>query len=163
MKTTTAIPTISFSLTTNAFAQIAVANLSPAKMESHALSFSVEVAALTNATQFTVAVSCTKRRTSLPKTYCATLRTEAEPPILSANIVDRQAVRTRARMENEKGTVIAPASTTTNQTDSVVYSFPVPKDKLAHATFMFWIPRPAEAEVRETGFRIDLKPFTEKK
>jgi hypothetical protein len=165
MKTATAILAISFCLTTSAFAQTAIADLSPDKMQRAGLLFSVQATVVTNATQFTVTVSCTKRRVHLPEKFYATLRTEAEPPILKTEIINGQTVRTRAKLDNEKGNVIPPSSAATNQTNAIVYSFPVPNDKLENATFMWWLPNPPSRPnmIPETCCRIRLKAFTEKK
>ena len=160
MKIATAILTLSLCLATSAFAQTAITIVTPTGLEKHMLSFSVTGTPMTNETHFTISVSGTERR-HLPKDYYATLRTEPEPES-SVSTINGQTVRTRAKMGNEKGSKVALSSTTTNQAGSVVYSFPVPNDKLANATFMFWIPQPSLA-VQESCFRIDLKPFTEKK
>jgi hypothetical protein len=156
MKIATAILTISLCLATSAFAQTAIAIVTPAALEKHMLSFSVIDTPLTNATRFTIAVSGTNRR-HLPKTYYATLRTDES----TASTINGQTVRTWAKMDSEKGTVVAPSSTTTNQLGSVAYSVTVPNDKLAIATFMFWTSQPKLDT--EVCYQIDLKPFTKQK
>lgn len=160
MKIAIAVLTFLLCLSPSAFAQTAITLVTPSALEKHRLLFSVTGTPTTNETHFTVCVSGTKKR-HLPKDYHATLRTEPEPES-SVSTVNAQTVRTRAKMDNEKGGNVAPSSTITSQAGSVVYSFPVPNDKLANATFMFWIPQPGLA-IPESCFQIDLKPFTEKK
>jgi hypothetical protein len=160
MKIATAVLTVSLCLATSTFAQTAITIVTPTALEKHRLSFSVIGTPMTNETYFTISMSGTERR-HLPKDYYATLRTEVEPAS-SVSTINGQTVRTRAKMDNEKGSKIAPSSTTTNQAGSVVYSFPVPNAKLANATFMFWLPSP-RLEMPESCFQIDLKLFTEKK
>ncbi len=158
MKTITALVVFSLALAGSAFAQI-TANITPDKMESSGLSFSVQTAVLTNATRFTVSVTRVARHPTLPEDYYATLRTVPEPPPISKEIINGKSVVTRLKMENEKGDLISPASAGSNQTRSVTYSFAVPNEKLAHATFMFWAPA---RQFPERCYRLDLKPFTEK-
>jgi hypothetical protein len=159
MKTITAIVIVSFGLAASAFAQTVIANITPDKMESRGLSFSVQTAVLTNATQFTVSVTCVARHPTLPEDYYATLRTMPEPPPISTQIINGKPVVTRPKMDNEKGDRVPPSSTVSNQTSSVTYSFPVANKKLAHATFMFWAPA---RQFPERCYRLDLKQFTEK-
>ena len=160
MRTITTIVILSLGLAGSTFAQTVVANITPDKMESRGLSFSVRTAVLTNATQFTVSVTCGARHPTLPEDYYATLRTVPEPPPISTPIINGQPVVTRLKMDNERGDRIPPSSTASNQTSSVTYSFPVANEKLAHATFMFWAPA---RQFPERCYRLDLRPFAEKK
>ena len=160
MRTITAIVIVSLGLAGSAFAQTVVANITPDIMESRGLSFSVQTAILTNATRFTVSVTCVARHPTLPEGYYATLRTVPEPPPISTQIINGKPVVSRLKMDNEKGDRIPPSSTASNQTSSVTYSFPVANEKLAHATFMFWAPA---RQFPERCYRLDLRPFTEKK
>jgi len=159
MKTIITIVIVSLGLAGSTFAQTVVANITPDKMESRGLSFSVNTAVLTNATQFTVAVTCVARHPSLPEDYYATLRTVPEPPPISTQNVNGNPVVTRPKMDNEKGDRIRPSFIASNHS-SVTYSFPVASEKLAHATFMFWAPA---RQFPERCYRLDLRPFTEKK
>ena len=161
MKTIATIVIVSLSLATNTFAQTVMPRITPDKMVSNGLLFSVQTAALTNATQFTVSVTRVARHPTLPEGYYATLRTEPEPPPISTEITDDgRPVVIRRKMANEKGDQIPPSSSVSNRTTSVTYSFQVPNDKLAYATFMFWAPA---HEFPEWCYRLDMKPFTENK
>ena len=159
MRTITTIVIVSLGLAGGTFAQTVVANINPDKMESRGLSFSVQTALLTNATQFTVSVTCGARHPTLPEDYYATLRTVPEPAPISTQIINGKPVVTRLKMDSEKGDRVRPSFIASNHS-SVTYSFPVPNEQLAHATFMFWAPA---RQFPERCYRLDLRPFTEKK
>ena len=160
MKIATTILTLLLCLATSAFAQTALAVVTPTELEKMMLSFSVTNTPMTNDTYFTISVSGTERR-HLPKDYYATLRTEPEPDSIVSTNDSGARVHTRRAMANEKGSEVDPSSTATNQAGSVVYSFLVPNGKLPDAVFMFWMPRPSSSPVKEWCCRIDLKPFTQ--
>ena len=160
-------------LTTTVSAQIALFRLSPGKMEQHGLLFSVQSRPTTNATQFTIVVSCTNWRTTLPQTYSATLRTEPEPASYETHPPG-----TLSDFETKsKRDVLSPPSAAATRTNSITYSFVVANDKLEDATFLFWMPSPNSQSqqdpkqqnpgfphrIREVCCSIALQQFTPKK
>jgi hypothetical protein len=174
MKAITATTVVWLGAAASTFAYTITANITPDRMESLGLSFSVRTAVLTNATQFTVTVTrvTPHPRPTLLEGYYATLRTVPEPPPISTQIINGRLVVARPKMDNEDGERISPSSRASNQTSSVTYSFAVTNEKLEHATFMFWAPARQFPEdyyrldlqplFAVDCYRLDLKPFTEK-
>ena len=156
MRTAALSLTILFCLVTNTFAQVVTIELSPGKMKWLEYVFSVQANGLTNAAQFTVAIS--SMSVPIHERDYATLQTEAVPSFRT-NWIDGHIVLSRNKMMNEKGEVIPKSSAVTNG-DSIVYSFVVPNEKLAHTAFLFWTPPPPDSNITtEVCYRIALKPF----